>query len=425
VRRRLCIILCTAPVRATCFCSQTRLFCVSATCPSPPRNEQSWLLAQKELQKINQYKAPRDKLVCLLNCCRVLNNMLNVSVPPGEAPPGADDFLPVLVYVLLRAQPLQLGSNLAYITRFRLAARLVSETAYFFTNLVSAAVRVCVWQHGDAIMPCWLFDSAEACTCMLHLQAFLEMATPAQFTAVDATEFAHNLRAQGLPCALSEPAQHGFSDAAPTTPVAMALHGRQQQQQQQQQRGGGQGAGRAISTLLSPLQAIGNAFAMTSTESPQLLPSTAPVPQRAAASQPPVVTRWTVDELAAVGAAVLASEADGDGGAQLGSKYRFLGAVGAPQALTLGDVAPLLAEYGELAHKYEALLRGVSLMLDSSSGEGPQRPTAPPPEQPAQQREAADLLFSGLNLGPMSPLDGSSASLDSRDAAGDASLMDQ
>ena len=262
------------------------------------------------------------------------------------------------------------------------------------------------------------------------------MATPAQFTGVDAAEFAHNLRAQGLPCALSEPAQHGFSDAAPTTPVAMALHGRQQQQQQQR------GAGGAISTLLSPLQAIGNAFAMTSTESPQLLPSTAPVPQRAsaaAASQPPpvnhhgppsssqqVVTRWTVDELAAVGAAVLASEADGDGGAQLVGKYRFLGAVGAPQALTLGDVAPLLVEYGELAHKYEALLRGVSLMLDTSAGEGPQRPTAPQPEQqPQRQPQAADLLFSGLTLGPMSPLDGSSASLDNGDAAGDASLMDQ
>lgn len=114
------------------------------------RNEQSWLLAQKELQKINQYKAPRDKLVCLLNCCRVLNNMLNVSVPPGAAPPGADDFLPVLVYVLLRAAPQQLGSNLAYISRFRLAGRLVSETAYFFTNLVSAAVRARLWTPSPA-----------------------------------------------------------------------------------------------------------------------------------------------------------------------------------------------------------------------------------------------------------------------------------
>ena len=263
------------------------------------------------------------------------------------------------------------------------------------------------------------------------------MATPAQFTAVDAAEFAHNLRAQGLPCALSEPAQHGFSDAAPTTPVAMAVHGRQQQRSQ--------GPGGAISTLLSPLQAIGNAFAMTSTESPQLLPSTAPVPQRAPApaAAPPaaaaaapghvaqgppssqqVVTRWTVEELAAVGAAVLASEADGDGGAQLASKYRFLGAVGAPQALTLGDVPLLVAEYGELVHRHEALLRGVTLMLDTSSGEGPQRPTQQPAQQQSQQQQRQQTadMFSGLNLGP---LDGSSASLESGYAGGDASLMDQ
>ncbi len=49
------------------------------------RNEPSWLLAQKELQKINQYKAPRDKLVCVLNCCRVINNLLAASA--STAPP--------------------------------------------------------------------------------------------------------------------------------------------------------------------------------------------------------------------------------------------------------------------------------------------------------------------------------------------------
>lgn len=52
---------------------------------------------------------------------------------------GADDFLPVLVYVLLRANPPQLASNIAYISRFRRSTRLVSEAAYFFTNVVSAA----------------------------------------------------------------------------------------------------------------------------------------------------------------------------------------------------------------------------------------------------------------------------------------------
>ncbi|KAF7829886.1 Vacuolar protein sorting-associated protein 9A [Senna tora] len=102
-------------------------------------NETSWLLAQKELQKINMYKAPRDKLVCILNCCKVINNLLiNASVASNEHPPGADEFLPVLIYVTIKANPPQLHSNLLYIQRFRRQSRLVSEAAYFFTNILSA-----------------------------------------------------------------------------------------------------------------------------------------------------------------------------------------------------------------------------------------------------------------------------------------------
>ncbi|KAI3895289.1 hypothetical protein MKX03_011022 [Papaver bracteatum] len=103
------------------------------------QNETSWLLAQKELQKINMYKAPRDKLVCILNCCKVINNLLhNASVASNENPPGADEFLPVLIFVTIKANPPQLHSNLLYIQRYRSQSRLVSEAAYFFTNMLSA-----------------------------------------------------------------------------------------------------------------------------------------------------------------------------------------------------------------------------------------------------------------------------------------------
>ncbi|KAK3151118.1 hypothetical protein QOZ80_3AG0242010 [Eleusine coracana subsp. coracana] len=103
------------------------------------QNETSWLLAQKELQKINLYKAPRDKLACILNCCKVINNLLlNASVISNDNPPGADEFLPVLIYVTIKANPPQLHSNLLYIQRYRRQTRLVSEAQYFFTNILSA-----------------------------------------------------------------------------------------------------------------------------------------------------------------------------------------------------------------------------------------------------------------------------------------------
>ncbi|GLT41380.1 hypothetical protein SLA2020_154470 [Shorea laevis] len=103
------------------------------------QNETSWLLAQKELQKINMYKAPRDKLVCILNCCRVINNLLfNASIASSENAPGADDFLPVLIFVTIKANPPQLHSNLLYIQRYRHQSRLVGEAAYFFTHMLSA-----------------------------------------------------------------------------------------------------------------------------------------------------------------------------------------------------------------------------------------------------------------------------------------------
>ncbi|GAA0158756.1 guanyl-nucleotide exchange factor [Lithospermum erythrorhizon] len=101
------------------------------------QNEASWLLAQKELQKINMFKAPRDKIICILNCCKVINNLL-LNATSDEDPPGADDFLPVLIYIIIKANPPQLHSNLLYIQRYRHQTRLVGETSYFFTNVLSA-----------------------------------------------------------------------------------------------------------------------------------------------------------------------------------------------------------------------------------------------------------------------------------------------
>jgi len=86
-----------------------------------------------ELLKLNKYKAPRDKVICILNCCKVIFSILKKI--GGER--GADAFLPLLIFVVIKANPPKLYSNCQYIQRFRNENKLRAEAGYYFTNLVS------------------------------------------------------------------------------------------------------------------------------------------------------------------------------------------------------------------------------------------------------------------------------------------------
>eukprot|EP00210_Caulerpa_lentillifera_P003884 g3711.t1 len=89
----------------------------------------------REMQKINSYKPPRDKLSCILTCCQLIQELLHSSGHDTSA----DSFMPVLNYVVIKAQPANLISNIEYIRRFRMKSKLVSYTDYYFTQL-SASV---------------------------------------------------------------------------------------------------------------------------------------------------------------------------------------------------------------------------------------------------------------------------------------------
>uniref|UniRef100_I1JVP8 VPS9 domain-containing protein n=2 Tax=Glycine max TaxID=3847 RepID=I1JVP8_SOYBN len=106
----------------------------------PPilQNEALWLLAEKELLKINAFKAPHEKLLSIMNCCRIINNLLLNAAMSEYVPAGADGFLPVLIYVTIKANPPKLHSNLKFIKLYTRQAKLISEAEYYFTNLVSA-----------------------------------------------------------------------------------------------------------------------------------------------------------------------------------------------------------------------------------------------------------------------------------------------
>ena len=91
-----------------------------------------WTSAQQELSKIATYRTPRDKLVCILNCCKRINSALSQSSAGGH---GADEFFPVLLFVTLQAAPAGLHASLQYISRFRHPSKLVSEAAYYLTHM--------------------------------------------------------------------------------------------------------------------------------------------------------------------------------------------------------------------------------------------------------------------------------------------------
>jgi len=107
--------------------------------PKILHNEASWLLAVKELQKVNSFKAPREKLLCIMSCCQVINNLLlNISMSNDRTLSGADEFLPILIYITIKANPPQLHSNLKFVQLFRRETKLISEVEYYLTNLISA-----------------------------------------------------------------------------------------------------------------------------------------------------------------------------------------------------------------------------------------------------------------------------------------------
>jgi hypothetical protein len=59
-----------------------------------------WPSAQAEVSAMAAYKTPRDKLHCVFRCATTIMNLLSMAREQGVL--AADEFVPVLVYVLIK-----------------------------------------------------------------------------------------------------------------------------------------------------------------------------------------------------------------------------------------------------------------------------------------------------------------------------------
>jgi hypothetical protein len=88
-----------------------------------------WEFAIKSLRDTDECMSPVEKLSCLIECITIIVNVLDLCSTSGSAV-GSDDSLPIIIYVVIKARPRRLISNLNYIVKFRHHNKMLAQGGF-------------------------------------------------------------------------------------------------------------------------------------------------------------------------------------------------------------------------------------------------------------------------------------------------------
>ncbi|KAI3384279.1 hypothetical protein SNEBB_005038 [Seison nebaliae] len=102
--------------------------------PKQYHGEAPWLAASMELSFLSAYKTPSNKLSCIESCANTILHLLTISTSSSK---GADDCLPILVYIIVMTNPENVISTIRYIDTYY-GNRMNGEKAYWWILFKSA-----------------------------------------------------------------------------------------------------------------------------------------------------------------------------------------------------------------------------------------------------------------------------------------------
>lgn len=96
-------------------------------------------------------QTPKDKVRCVQRCAATVMNLL--SMANEKSVPAADDFTPVFIFVIIKANPPCLLSTIQYANSFY-QDRLQGEEQYWWTQFVGAVEFIKTMDYQSLVWPC-------------------------------------------------------------------------------------------------------------------------------------------------------------------------------------------------------------------------------------------------------------------------------